>query len=291
MIAAFTILFVAAFPQNPVVAAAEAKARTDLAHAAKHIDDVLLHSQTVRDRAKAALELVRATEATAQQIDRARLAKLAADLAQQLTSLDATIQTHQESIRTLRLAIDIEIPPAEEGSMPWFRERMVAATKLPKYEQSAATLRTLETELQAPANKAKPGADALLGHLRYLLAEAIRGEADIARSKSSDTKAVGLLRDAIKKFEDVLRCADTADSGEGTSLHAAALRRRVEIEARLYIAFREVAPPTAKRHREAAEAAFVQLNKGYPDALLPSGERFVDVVRAAVDQMRVTSGR
>jgi hypothetical protein len=264
----------------------------DLLDATKHIDDAMLHSQAVRDSVRAALALVRATEATAQQVDRARLAKVASDLALHLTVLDQDVETHMEAIRTLRVAINVELPPPAEGTVRWYRDRMQAATKLPTQEATIKELRAIETKLQAPATKAQQGADTLLGHTRYLLAAAMRGEAEKhTGSGKRAANAVDWLRNASEKFEQVLSSPDASDTGEGTSLHAAALGSRAVIEARLYQAFLTVTPETAKRHRANAERAFEHLKKAHADARLPNGERVVDATRAAVDRTSRSSGR
>lgn len=292
MLHAVTFLFAMALPQAPTNAAEEAKARTELGHAVQLLDELLLHANQARDRAKAALELARSSEATANQVDRARLARLAADLGTQLASLQAALETHTEAIKTLRVRIDAEIPPSAVGSVPWFRERMQSARKLPKYSDTMQALRALESELKADGTKSKPGAPALLGHVRYLLADAMRAEAMQAQGKNRDQEAVGLLRDASKKFDEVLGCPDSADTGEGSSLHAAALLRRIEIEAKLYSAFDALVqrqasdPSTAKRHLDNVKDALARLNKVFPDETSPDGQRVVDLARAAVERIR-----
>lgn len=290
MIAAIAILFAAALPQDPSAPEEERKARADLAHAAHHLDELLLRADQVRDRARAAMVLTRTTEVTASQVDRARLAKLAADLTAQLSSLEASIDAHVPNIRALRAAINAEIPPPAEGSIPWFRERMDAARKLATHEETMAALRAIESELQVERVKAKPGAAALLGHVRYLLAEALRGIATQAQTRNRLSEAVDRMRDAAKKLEQVLLAPDSADTGEASSLHAAALRRRVEIEASIYLGYRAMNQSshdaTARRHRKNAEDAFEQLKKVHGDATLSDGQRVVDAVRASVQSMR-----
>lgn len=290
MLSTLALLFVCALPQAPTQAADEAKARTDLAHAAQHLDELLRHADAVKDRAKAALDLARSSEAVATQADRARLAKLAADLGVQLASLHTTIETHAEAIRALRVAITPELPPAAEGTVPWFRDRMQEARKLPNHKDTKVALKALESRLDGV--KGKPGAESLLGHVRYLLAEAIRAEAMQAQAKNRDQDAVLLLRDASKKLEEVLACPDATDTGEGSSLHATALGRRVEIEATLHATFDALAKrqasdaSTAKRHGANAMDAFERLNKVFPEATLPDGQRVVDAARATVERLR-----
>ena len=107
----------------------------------------------------------------------------------------------------------------------------------------------------------------------------------------SEKKAVDLLRQACSKFEAVLSSPDASDTGEGTSLHAAALQSRAVIEARLYVAFLAVTVETAKRHRDNAQSVFEHLKKAHGDARLPGGERVVDATRAAFDEIWRASGR
>ena len=169
---------------------------------------------------------------------------------------------------------------------------MNAATKLPTNEATIKELRAIERELQAPATNLQPGADILLGRARYLLAAAMRDAAQKYTSSRKDAaKAVDLLRQACSKFEAVLSSPDASDTGEGTSLHAAALQSRAVIEAQLYVAFLAVTVETAKRHRDNAQSVFEHLKKAHGDARLPGGERVVDVTRAAIDGVLRASGR
>jgi hypothetical protein len=289
MIRDLLLSFVSLLPQSPTGAADEAKARADLAEAARHVDDLLLHAGRARDRARTALELARATEATANQVDRARLAKLAGDLGAQLASLDVTIDTHTQAITALRTAITAELPPPAAGSAAWYRDRMRAARKLPSFDETVKVLRAIELELVAAA-KGKQELAALLGHVRYLLGDAIRETGLDARSTDDRARTVMLLRDASKKFDEVLGSPDAGDTGEGSSLHAAALRRRVEIEGALYLACRTMqqtsAAEAARTHRQNAERAFEKLRRNFAEATLPSGERVLDATRASVDRMR-----
>jgi hypothetical protein len=287
------VLLASAMPQDPAVAAAEARARTELGHAAQHVDALLLHAGQLRDRAKAAVELARASEATASQVDRTRLAKLAGDLAQQLASLDAAVETHTAAIQALRGAIAVELPPPTAGTAPWFRDRIKAARKLPDFDQTVKAMRAIEADVVAEIAKGRSELGALSGHVRYVLAEAIRETALQARSVSHDARTVSLMRDASKKFDEVLGAPDAGDTGEGSSLHAVALRRRVEIEASLFLAFRALQQQqrsrdstTANRHRDNANRAFDTLTKVHGDATLPSGQRVVDATMASVDRIR-----
>jgi hypothetical protein len=271
--------------QDPASAAvAEAKARADLGHAVQHIDEVLRLATETRDRARMAQALATTTHATATQVDRARLAKLAGDLAAQLAALEQTLAAHTDTLRAMRGDLVAEAPPPAAGGVTAFREAMLAARKLPTADAAAAKLRELEQSLLGSEVRNKPGAAAALGHARYLLADALR--------EGAQARALGLFQDASKKLDEVLAGEDPSDTGEGTSLHAAALRRKVEIHGKLFLAYQAKmrAEPglaaKAREHGDKAESAFKRLGNQFGEAMLPSGERVVDAARASIERMR-----
>ncbi|HEX6813037.1 MAG TPA: hypothetical protein VF384_15540 [Planctomycetota bacterium] len=291
MICAISLLLAVALPQAPTKGADETKARAALGQAAQQVDELLLHAERVRERARSALDLARSGEAAAKQAGREKLASLAADLGTQLESLKDSIEAHSAAIRALRADVTPEIPPPAEGSVASLRDRMHLARKLPKLADALGALRAVERELQADDARTKPGADALLGHVRYSIAAAIQSEAMQAQSKQRSDEAVLLLRDASKKLDEVLKGADSSDTGEGSSLRAVALGRRVEVETRLYITYDEIAKRKpgdafiAKRHRENAETAWSLLKSAYADATLPGGQRVVEATEDTVKRL------
>jgi len=287
---AAALLVLAQTPQAPV--AAETKARADLAHAAQHVDRVPQLAGELRDRAKAAQALAEATAKTATELDRARLASLASDLGAQLATLQQTLTAQSEAIRTARLGIDAELPNAAEGTVPWFRERALATGKLPTHKDAITELRKIERDVLADAVKKQPGGAGVASHVRYLLAEALREDAETqARDRDTDN-AILRFADAWKKFDEVLRAADVSDTGAASSLHALALRRQVEIDARLYLTYQPLVQQKpdlaskANHHRKRAEDAFDRLQRAHGSATMPNGELVGDAARAAVDRLR-----
>ncbi len=288
--AAAALLVLMPVPQDP--AAAEAKARADLAHAVQHVDALLRLTAEAQDRAKAAGALADATAQSATQLDRARLAKLASDLGAQLAALQQTLATQSEAIRAARIGIDAELPAAAEGTVPWFADRLRETQKFDTHKKASDALRRLEREVQADAVRKQPGAEALLGHTRYLLAESLRQEADGLARDNATANALVLFDAASKKLDEVLKGADAADTGECSSLHALALRRQVEIEAKLYWTYQPLVPQKpdlaskANHHRRRALAALESLERVHGRATMPSGELVVDAARAAVERLR-----
>lgn len=275
--------------QDPV--AAEVKARADLLHAVQHVDELLLLASKMQDHARQAQQLASTTAQTATTIDRARLARVAGDLAEQLAALRHALARHSEAIGGMRVAFTAELPERKEGTVPWFREQLLATSRLPTHREAITALRKLERDVQADAVKAQPGADGLLSHARIRLVEAMRSEAN-RLARSDVAAAVGLLGDSLKKLDEVLGGADAADSGEASSLHALALGRKVEIHSQLYVSYDALArqkpaeAAKAEKHRKGANDAFERLQRAHGDATLPNGQRIVDAAFAAIGRLR-----
>jgi len=295
LLAAVLALFVFALPQDPVRRAAEEEeqARSELRQAAQDIDALLLHAKKASDQAVQALARTKVSEQKATQADRARLAKLAADLTAELDALQQQLTTRSQALRELRLKIDSEVLH-EKGSVPWFKDQVQAARKLATPADTRKELRRIEEELAGKEAGAKPGAKALLGLVRFHLAEAIREDADAALEKKRQQEAVSLLRDASKKLGEVLAGPDAADTGVGSSLLAATLHRKVVIETRLFVAFDNLARQqasdrsTANGHRDNAAEAFRRLERSHAEATAPDGQRFVDLARAESQRLQGT---
>ena len=132
--------------------------------------------------------------------------------------------------------------------------------------------------------------------LRYVFADLLREMAsEMLRSSKSDPRKVEpILVRAVAKYQTVLLATDSADEQEGTSLHAAALRRIVQVETSLYDWYERLAQEQprsesnrakASKHRKEAEDAFERLKLAHPEARLPNGIMFVDQARQDAEKL------
>jgi hypothetical protein len=175
-------------------------------------------------------------------------------------------------------------------------QRILATPKLPSLGDVEAALVAIEAEQLTDKWKKNPAAEPLLGLTRYRLADTLRQESTVEIGQKNNSRAAEkLMLRACTKFNDVLSTVDSPNSGEGSSLHAVALRRVVQIQATLYDGYRQMLAQqpssqafadSARKYREASTQAFEKLRRLHPDATMPDGSSVVEVARE--DARRVT---
>ncbi|HEX5050364.1 MAG TPA: hypothetical protein VFZ65_01200 [Planctomycetota bacterium] len=108
-----------------------------------------------------------------------------------------------------------------------------------------------------------------------------------ARVTRNDVDAQILLIDADREFAR-LRGPDFATAREGSSLHAAALRSRLQIHSTLYCGYRELATANPRdqtyrtkcdAHAKTANGLLDELKTSFATATLPDGRRIAEVAR------------
>jgi mono/diheme cytochrome c family protein len=165
-------------------------------------------------------------------------------------------------------------------------ETAPAATRLPTIDQQIETLSKTESSLLGPDLKNPSLSDPQLGLIRYKLADALYRKALLHIKTYKDKQAEIGIGHAIAKFLSVLDSPDSSDSGEGSSLHASALRRSIQSEAILVRGYQNLNKATAQKHASAAEQTYGLLKNSYRDATLPNGQLVVDAVRHDIDRQR-----
>ena len=165
-------------------------------------------------------------------------------------------------------------------------ETAPAATRLLTIDQQIETLSKTESSLLGPGLKNPSLSDPQLGLIRYKLADALYRKALLHIKTYKDKQAEIGIGHAIAKFLSVLDSPDSSDSGEGSSLHASALRRSIQSEAILVRGYQNLNKATAQKHASAAEQTYGLLKNSYRDATLPNGQLVVDAVRHDIDRQR-----
>jgi hypothetical protein len=273
---------------------AQAQAHAEIARLVHDLDVLLEKAQAAQASVTAALAQAQRTEAQTPAAEQDRAAKITAELRLTLDTLSSAITSHVKKIRELRDKAAAGIPSEQLDPQASFRPRILATTKLPSLSAEEEALLAIETELQTDKWRRCPGTAEVLAFARYRLADTLRQRASAEIEKNNSREGERLLLRATKRLADVLNAPDAANTGEGSSLHAAALRRIVEIETVLYDGYRRLAvqqpearshAENARAHREAGVQAFDKLKRVYPDATLPDGSRAVDAARADANRL------
>ncbi len=297
------VLFAAcsAAPSVAQSAADISKAHEAITQALGSVDDMLNQIRDLPVRMQATIQLLNVVEGHAKKVELAQAAGEAAALARQIEELTAELQLRTEAIRRLRngeeTAEAIEGGPLAGNKAVDIRGRIAAAMKLETVEKSETALVRLEESLTSDAS---PDAAALIGLVRYRLADTLRQRAALlAGAARDDREAEKLLRRAISKYEEVCKAVEPADPAIGTSVHAAARHRIVQVQASLYVAYKRMLKErpgssafaqNAVSARKAAEAAFEQLQRLNANATCPDGRRVIDVAREDVSRLSQSGG-
>lgn len=276
--------------------AAKPDARAEIARFVQRLDALLLQADVTNEHARATSGIARTVETQARDGGLEQAAKAVADAQQQLDQLANLITERTVALRALRSKIAAEAP-AFVDPVGQLADKVATVVRMHSLTDAEAALVQIEKSLLEEPMAKLQGAGTLLGVTRYRLAETLRhrsSSVELRAKVGGEREAEKLLRRASAKLGEVLTCPDAADTGEGSSLHAAALRRIVQIEATLYDAYKRLseAQPTArtyaqsaKKHRDAAEAAFEKLGRLHPTATLPDGTPFVAAARTDVERL------
>lgn len=160
------------------------------------------------------------------------------------------------------------------------------------YARARTALAAVKAALADDATDAT--AQRLLAVASHRLGEAIE-QLGLQKAKTShdDEGAEKLLVLADKELADI-GGEDFGTRREGSSLQAAALRRRGLLNAVLYVGYRDLAkarpnvrayPKKCNQYARAGKDALARLENGFPTATMPDGRRVVDVTRAEAEKM------
>jgi predicted ribosome quality control (RQC) complex YloA/Tae2 family protein len=272
-----------------------ADARIEMARLVHDLDVLLEQTNSIQRTAETALRRAETTDAMLQSANLDVVARITGELREELKQMVEGVQQRALALRELRDRAAREVPAELPDALAPLLEHVAAAAKLPSLEQSEDALEKIEKELLGETLKGSPAAEQLLGFVRYRLADTIRQLANQkASAKGGDTEAEKMLNRARLKFEQVLATADNTTSAEGSSLHAVALRRVLQIEATMYVGYKRLSTQrpassalrkAAEKHRQLANDVYEQLKRIHPKATLPSGERIVDAAFLDAQQL------
>jgi len=173
---------------------------------------------------------------------------------------------------------DVALPQAQE-----LREA-TAHLEQGRFERARTAFQTVKAALaRMPANATT---QRMIAVASYRLGESLqRLGMQRARETRNDAEAVLLLRAADAEFTR-LTGDDFATAREGSSLNAAALRSRLQINTKLFCVYRDLAVANPKdqdyrtkrdTHAKLGNLLLARLKESFAAATLPDGRRIVDV--------------
>jgi hypothetical protein len=143
-----------------------------------------------------------------------------------------------------------------------------------------ADLEKLDDDLRKrPAEDRR--AQQLRGLIQYELGESYRNESIETIGQGTVHAAEKALNLAYEKYDAVLKHPDWEESGHGTSLHACALRRCVQVQASIWGGYNALSSkqPNVEAHKDrrkkaakAGNAAYKRLQEQHPNAALADGQ-------------------
>lgn len=251
----------------------------------------------MREMTEALAEARRLAESAEQQGKAAeveRVVRLAAELQVQVDGCTQALLQRMRSLEELRRTAEAEAPatllaPPVDAAVAVLKNRVLAACALPRHADAERELEQIEAGLTAKNAPKLEGGAGLLGFVRFRRGEVLRQQAALLirkRTASSDIEAIRMLTRSKAAFAAVLEVPDSSDSAEGTSLHAVALLRVVQIEASLFDAHAANGDRgEARLRRAAAETALDRMKRGYAEAQLANGENVLALAEAKVRQL------
>lgn len=277
--------------QAPVTPERMDVAKEETARTVQQVDALLAQIGATQDAIARALAAAKASAAQTEGVGMERAARVTGELKARLEDLGSTLGERTTALKELRsrLAAEAPVKPAAEDELAAMRARLAAAQKEPALPDVQKGVEQIERELIGKEWKGRPGADELLAVVRFRLAETLRQRAMLEIQKGRSREAEGTYAIASEKYSAALTGADSPNSGEGSSMHAVALYRLVQINASLYAAYKQLvtanpadATSRAKmnRYRAAAVDAFEKVSRLHPHATLADGRNVVEVARA-----------
>lgn len=269
-----------------IVTAQEAnkpRPRLELAQALREVDSAIKSLQAAQQSLAEAARLARAAEQHAKEVEAEQVVNQASALRARVDSIEDAVSLQARTLLDTRESAAAEAPATLlEG-----RDEILLAASAKTPEEAEVALNALEkqyTELDAT----DPKRATLLGFVRLQIGDTLRQRAAFYIRINNAVEGERILLRAARKYRDILSLTDFDAGSEGTSIHAAALLRVIQIEANLYQGYRDMAEkqPTgtthlanARVHREAAERAFENIKRNYGKARTANGSLFVEVAR------------
>ncbi len=286
---ACTALFgIATFAQAPVTQERMDQAKAENGKTVQQVDALLEQVSATQDAVARALAAAKSSGGQLDGVGMERAARTTSELRQQLEVLNANLAERVVVLKELRGRLAAEAPAvvAADDPLQAMRDRLVSADgaskTLPDVQKA---IEQIERELAGKEWQGKPGVDELLGLVRFRVAAVCQRRANVEIKKGKDDAAWPLLQSALAKYQDVLEAPDSPNTGEGSSMHAIAMLRGVEINASLYVYYWQAARSSKKaddRTKCARYGAGIvdlseRLQRLHPHATLTDGRKVVDV--------------
>lgn len=264
-----------------------ARPRYELARSCKQLEDSLSHMRAAIDSLAEAKRLAESAELQGKAVEAEKLVVLASRLSSQIEAVERQLQGGLDELDNVKEAVEAEAPTSLlVSAVQACRDRIIACGSIPKHVEAEKEIEKIESELAAKDAPKLDGGEWLLGFARYRRGEMMLKRAALqvrSRTHLGNAESIRLLKQANTVFDSVLKAPDGSESGEGTSLHASALLRVIQIRSSLFDAYAAVKDRECQSHRVEAEKALDLLKRRHPDAQLPTGG---SVVSAAEDKVR-----
>jgi hypothetical protein len=280
------VLLVLAFPllsQSPVAPPSEdakPRPRLALAKALREFDQALELLRQASQRLQDAESHAAESEAQSKAIEIEEVRKLATEARERANELQSSCNDAQARLGDLIRKGREEAPDELLAAADPTLEAIQKSRGLSDPKLARAELEKLDKDLRKrPAEDRR--AQQLRGLIQYELGESYRNESIETIEQGTVHAAEKSLNLAHSRYEAVLKHPDWDESGHGTSLHACALRRCVQVQASIWGGYNALSAkePNVKSHGQkkamAAKAgndAHKRLQQEYPNAILVDGK-------------------
>lgn len=277
---AFVIPLVAQSPASPEADNAKPRPRLELAKALRELDQALELLRQASQRLQDAEVHAAESETQSKAVEIEEVRKIATEARERASALKSTCDEAQARLGDLIRKGKEEAPDELLAANDAALEAVHKAKSPSDPKLARAELEKVEEELRKrPSDDRR--AQQLRGLVQYELGETYRREGIETIKQGTMHAAEKSLMLAHDKYEAVLKHPDWDESGHGTSLHACALRRCVQVQASIWGGYDALSTkqPNVKAHEDrkkkaakAGNAAHKRLKEQHPNAVLSDGQ-------------------
>ena len=276
----FALPLLAQSPDAPPSEDAKPRPRLALAKALREFDQALELLRQASQRLQEAESHATESEAQSKAIEIEEVRKLATEAREHASQLQSSCNDAQARLGDLIRKGREEAPDELLAAADPTLEAIQKSRGLSDPKLARADLEKLDDDLRKrPADDRR--AQQLRGLIHYELGETYRREGIETIKQGTMHAAEKSLNLAHSKYEAVLKYPDWDESGHGTSLHACALRRCVQVQASIWGGYDALSSkqPNVEAHEErkkkaakAGNAAHKRLKEQHPNAALADGQ-------------------
>ncbi len=263
--------------------------RYELARSCKKLDESIAQMRAALDSLAEARQLAESAEQQGKSVEAEKLVTLAAALQSQIAECEQRLRGGLGAVDAAKAAAEEEAPRSLlVSAVQEWRDRIVACGAIPKHLEAEKEIEKIEAMFAGKDAPKLQGGEWLLGFARYRRGELMLKRVALqvrSRTHLGNAESIRILKQANTVFDAVLKAPDGSESGEGTSLHASALLRVIQIRSSLFDAYAAVKDRECQAHRVEAEKALDLLKRRYPEAQLPNGEGVVHAAEQKVRQL------